>query len=192
MSVSRFISSEKKTAPSHTLLMESTLRVVTGASHYRQELSVSSKNSSASFLEALGADAKEWEDELIEWINTKLGMMCRVLLRDTGAFATPWRLADRYKNRFRISTFVNMYRMRDPEAFQKLGYAPNESPLGRVCRLFAQQDITITDVTDTNRGLTLWLRISFRAPTATEQSTACSQSASRECTTPPRGSESST
>lgn len=135
---------------------------ITHALAYQKELRLSSTDSSASFLAALGVDAKNWEHDVMTWINEKLETMAKVLLKDTASFSTPWRLSDRYKNRFRISTFVAMYRMRDPDAFVKIGYEPGETPLMRVCKVYAQHGITVTDVTDTNRGLTLWLKLSFR------------------------------
>jgi hypothetical protein len=115
----------------------------------------------ASFLRALGDDALAFESELIAWIASRLHFMAKVLLTDTATFPAPWKHADKFRRRFRVSTFVSMYRLEDPHVFEQLGYAPGESPFTRICKLFQERGIQVADASDPSKGYGFWVKLSF-------------------------------
>lgn len=116
-----------------------------------------------SFLRALADDARVFENEMIAWITSRLRFMARVMMVETASFPAPWKHSDKFRGRFRVSTFVSMYRMQDPHVFEELGYAENESPFLRICKSFAEQGIRVADASDPTKGHGFWVSLSFAA-----------------------------
>ncbi len=114
-----------------------------------------------SFLKALADDSFAFEITLTDWILSKLHLMSTVMLVDTAAFPFPLKLSDKFRNRFRVSTLVSMYRMTDPTVFEDIGYAKGQSPFQRVKDKFVEKGILVENVSDSSKGVGFWLSLSF-------------------------------
>jgi hypothetical protein len=138
------------------------------ASHLQEQLIVSRQEEQDKetkkyrmFLRALKEDAHAWEIDLTSWLCMKFQVMARFMLTDTCQVPCMWKLSDKYRGRFRVSTFVNMYRLPDPSVFEDIGYAKGESPFDRVVKTFADKGMTVRNISDTSKGYGMWLELSF-------------------------------
>lgn len=130
-------------------------------SQSQQKYGSTAEAKTAFFVEGLRRDAEAWEKELRDFIDNRLIFMARVLHRTKARFATPWKLSDSFQKRFRISTFVNLYRVKDPTLFEQAGYQPGQSPFTRIVEEYRLRGIEVSNVTDTSKGLCFWIELSF-------------------------------
>ena len=110
------------------------------------------------FLKSLLEETTEWEKCFIAFVETKARELAVNSFRRSYNVATPWRFDTKFRDKFRVSTFVTQYKF-DKAYFEEIGYTL--MPFEKVVAQFASRGITIENISTSSRGYHFWVRISF-------------------------------